>query len=139
MAEKWCAVYLSGTGNTEYCIRKFISLLNDTAPIIAIEDQKVLSIIKEYEYIVLAYPVQLSNAPKMVRDFIRQNATLWRGKKVFCIATMGLFSGDGTGCSARLLKKCGATILGGLHLKMPDSVCDSKLLKKKPGRKFKNY
>lgn len=29
-----------------------------------------------------------------------------------------------------MLKKCGATILGGLQLKMPDSVCDSKLLKK---------
>lgn len=44
--------------------------------------------------------------------------------------TMGLFSGDGTGCIARLLKKYGAEILGGLQIKMPDSVCDSKLLKK---------
>ena len=43
---------------------------------------------------------------------------------------MGLFSGDGTGCTARILKKCGAVILGGLQIKMPDSVCDSKLLKK---------
>ena len=44
--------------------------------------------------------------------------------------TMGLFSGDGTGCTARLLKKYGAEILGGLQIKMPDSVRDSKLLKK---------
>lgn len=44
--------------------------------------------------------------------------------------TMGLFSGDGTGCTARLLKKYGAEILGGLQIKMPDTVCDSKLLKK---------
>ena len=44
--------------------------------------------------------------------------------------TMGLFSGDGTGCTTRLLKKYGAEILGGLQIKMPDSVCDSKLLKK---------
>ena len=43
---------------------------------------------------------------------------------------MGAFSGDGAGCTARLLKKYGAIILGGLHIKMPDSVCDSKLLKK---------
>lgn len=43
---------------------------------------------------------------------------------------MGAFSGDGAGCTARLLKKYGASILGGLHIKMPDSVCDSKLLKK---------
>ena len=43
---------------------------------------------------------------------------------------MGLFSGDGTGCAARLLKKYGAQILGGVQIKMPDSVCDNKLLKK---------
>ena len=58
------------------------------------------------------------------------------GKRVFCLATMGAFSGDGAGCSARLLKKCGATVLGGLHLKMPDSVCDSKLLKKSKEEKM---
>ena len=46
------------------------------------------------------------------------------------MATMGAFSGDGAGCTARLLKKYGAVILGGLHIKMPDSVCDSTLLKK---------
>ena len=66
----------------------------------------------------------------MVRDFIRAHADLWSGKNVFCINTMGAFSGDGTGCTARLLKKCGANVLGGLQIKMPDSVCDSKLLKK---------
>lgn len=43
---------------------------------------------------------------------------------------MGLFSGDGTGCSARLFQKYSATILGGLHLKMPDCIGDEKLLKK---------
>lgn len=43
---------------------------------------------------------------------------------------MGLFSGDGAGCAARLLKKYGAQILGGVQIKMPDSVCDNKLLKK---------
>ena len=43
---------------------------------------------------------------------------------------MGAFSGDGGGCAARLLEKKGAVILGGVHVKMPDSVCDSPLLKK---------
>lgn len=66
----------------------------------------------------------------MVRDFIKKNNSLWTGKKVFCINTMGLFSGDGAGCAARILKKYGAEILGGLQIKMPDSVCDNKLLKK---------
>lgn len=42
---------------------------------------------------------------------------------------MGLFSGDGSGVSARLFKTYGATILGGLHLKMPDCISDVKALK----------
>ncbi len=66
----------------------------------------------------------------MVRDFIKRNGSLWKGKKLFLVNTMGLFSGDGTGCTARILKKFDAEILGGLQIKMPDSVCDSKLLKK---------
>ena len=130
MGENWCGIYLSGTGNTEYCIKKFLHGLDADAPMIAIEDKAAIEALKEFNFIILGYPVQFSNAPIMVRDFMKRNATLWRGKKVFCIATMGAFSGDGAGCSARLLKKYGATVLGGLHLKMPDSVCDSKLLKK---------
>ena len=31
--------------------------------------------IEEYETVVLAYPTQFSNAPYMVRDFIRRNST----------------------------------------------------------------
>lgn len=49
---------------------------------------------------------------------------------LFIIATMGLFSGDGAGNLGRLLQKYGAEILGGLHLKMPDSIGDEKLLKR---------
>ena len=55
---------------------------------------------------------------------------IWKGKKVFIIATMGLFSGDGAGILARLLTKHGAIIIGGLHLKMPDSIGDEKALKR---------
>ena len=71
-----------------------------------------------------------SYAPYMVRDFIKKNADIWKNKKILCIATMGAFSGDGAGCTTRMLKRYGATILGGIHIHMPDSVCDSKLLKK---------
>lgn len=123
-------VYLSGTGNTEHCISKLVRLLDKTAEIVPLEDASVAEKIKAEDRIILAYPTQYSNSPYMVRDFIKSNPSLWKGKKVLCVATMGAFSGDGAGCTARLLKKYGATILGGLHIKMPDSVCDSKLLKK---------
>lgn len=123
-------VYLSGTGNTEHCISKLVRLLDKTAEIVSLEDASVAEKIKAEDMIILAYPTQYSNSPYMVRDFIKSNPSLWKGKKVLCVATMGAFSGDGAGCTARLLKKYGATILGGLHIKMPDSVCDSRLLKK---------
>jgi len=55
---------------------------------------------------------------------------MWKDKRVFVIATMGLFSGDGSGILARELKKYGAIIIGGLHIKMPDSIGDEKVLKR---------
>ncbi len=123
-------VYLSGTGNTKHCVEKLVKLLDLSAECFPLEHSDIIKILKKHDTIVLGYPTQFSNAPFMVRDFIKTNSSLWNGKKVFCVNTMGLFSGDGTGCTARILRKYGAVILGGLQLKMPDSVCDSKLLKK---------
>lgn len=123
-------VYFSGTGNTRYCVEKFCKEYDNMCRAISIEDDSVLQLIKENHIIVLGYPVYFSNLPKIVRDFINNNKELFNGKKVFIIATMGLFSGDGTGVSARLLKKYGVEVIGGLHLKMPDCIGDEKALKK---------
>ena len=123
-------IYLSGTGNTKHCVEKLVNLIDDKSKCVPLEFPLIIDLLKEEDVIFLGYPTQFSNAPFMVRDFIKKNSSLWKGKKVFCINTMGLFSGDGTGCTARILKKYGADILGGIQIKMPDSVCDSKLLKK---------
>ncbi len=123
-------IYMSGTGNTKHCIEKLLSIVEPSARIIPIESSDAAPAIKENEEIYMAFPTQFSNMPYMVRDFIQTNKDIWAGKKVFCLTTMGAFSGDGTGCCARVLKKYGAEITGGLMVKMPDSVCDSKLLKK---------
>ncbi len=123
-------IYLSGTGNTRYCMKKLIFQTDKEAECVALEDDGIIQKIKAHTTIYIGYPVQFSNIPFMLRDFIIENKDLWQGKQIFCVATMGAFSGDGAGCAARLLRKYGATILGGLHIRMPDSVCDSKLLKK---------
>ncbi len=123
-------IYLSGTGNTKHCLEKLLSVIDPKAEMIPIENHDAVGKIVDNDEIILAYPTQFSNVPYMVKDFIQKNEKLWDGKKVFCVTTMGAFSGDGAGCSARLLKKYGAKILGGLQVKMPDSVCDSKMLKK---------
>lgn len=123
-------IYFSGTGNTKYCIEKFLSFFETTIPAISIENKSALEEIKKHKKIVFAYPVYFSNLPKIVHDFITMYGEVFREKDIFIISTMGLFSGDGAGCSARLLKHYGANIIGGLHLKMPDCISDEKLLKR---------
>ncbi|MCR5670841.1 MAG: EFR1 family ferrodoxin, partial [Butyrivibrio sp.] len=104
----------------------------------SIEDHDALPAIKNAELLVFAYPVQFSTVPKILRDYIIDNKELWQNKKVFVIATMGLFSGDGAGSLGRMLKSCGAEVVGGLHLKMPDIVADVKALKR-PMEKNKEF
>lgn len=125
-------VYFSGTGNTKHCVCRFVQELDMSAQVVQLESDNAIEFIKNNDTIIFGYPVYYSNLPKIVHDFIVDNRLVWQGKKIFVIATMGLFSGDGAGCSARLFKKYGATILGGLHIKMPDCIGDVKLLKKSP-------
>lgn len=123
-------IYFSGTGNSRYALEVFLREYDKEAQMLAIEDETIIARIRESEGLVLSYPVQYSAIPKMLRDFIVENGELWRGKKIFIIATMGMFSGDGAGVMARLLRKYQAQIIGGLHLKMPDSISDVAALKR---------
>lgn len=120
-------IYFSGTGNSKYAVEEFVKRFDAKA--FSIEDSTVLEEIEKHKQIVFSYPVQYSTVPKILRDFIIENKMLWNNKEVFIIATMGLFSGDGAGILGRLLEKYGAKVIGGLHLKMPDSIADEKVLK----------
>ena len=122
-------LYFSGTGNTRYCVETFLKEYDADARTFSIEEC-ALNDIEKQEEIVFGYPVQYSNLPRIVRDYITNHSDIWKGRKVFVIATMGLFSGDGAGNLARLLKKHGAVVIGGLHLKMPDSIGDVRALKR---------
>ena len=123
------AIYLSGTGNTKHIVTLLLNELGDDGKIVPIESEEVKEVLKAEE-LVIGFPTQFSNIPYLVRDFINKNQNVWKGKKIFLITTMGLFAGDGTGCAARLLKKYGAVITGGIQINMPDSIGDCKALKK---------
>lgn len=109
-------LYFSGTGNSKYAVENFLKKYEPGTTAYSIENKQAVEAIKSNKEIVFGYPVQYSNIPKFLRDYVEKNAPLWTGKKIFVIATMGLFSGDGAGVLARLLKKHGADIIGGLHL-----------------------
>lgn len=123
-------VYLSGTGNTKYCVQNLCNQIDDSIKTYPLEDEDIVNKILESDEIIFGCSTQFSNIPYMVRDFINKNKSIWKNKKIICLSTMGLFSGDGAGCSARLFKKYGAKVLGGIHIRMPDSVCDNMALKK---------
>jgi len=123
-------IYFSGTGNSRYALELFCSEYDKKAKVLSIEDSNVREAVKQDDLLVFAYPVQYSTVPKILREFISDNSNLWENKKIFVIATMGLFSGDGAGVLGRILEKHGADILGGLHLKMPDSIGDERALKR---------
>ena len=123
-------IYFSGTGNSRYAAELFCREYDKDAIAYTIEDDDVLKAVNSADVIVFSYPVQFSTVPKIMRDFVTNNKELWRNKKIFVIATMGLFSGDGSGILGRLLESYGAEVIGGLHLKMPDSIADEKALKR---------
>lgn len=123
-------IYFSGTGNSKYALDVFLQQYNNGSVIFSIEDESLIEQISNHDELIFSYPVQYSTVPKVLRDFVNRNSNIWNGKKVFVIATMGLFSGDGAGVLGRLLKQHGAIITGGLHLKMPDSIADEKVLKR---------
>ena len=69
-------IYLSGTGNTKHCVEKIIGLLDKTAAVIPLEDPSVIEQIKNNDTVIFGYPTQFSNAPYMVREFIKGNGSL---------------------------------------------------------------
>lgn len=123
-------LYFSGTGNTKHCTYKLTKLLDANAVVRSIEESGIEKELNLHKDIVLGYPIYYSSLPKNMHDFLSKNASAFAGKRIFIIVTMGLFSGDGAGCAARILRKSEAVIVGGLHLKMPDCIGDVILLKK---------
>jgi ferredoxin/flavodoxin len=123
-------LYFSGTGNSRHAVEEFMRHTGPAAEAFSIETPGLDALLASEDTIVLGYPTCFSNMPLIVRDFIKSNPALFAGKRVFLISTMGLWSGDGTGCAARLLRRTGTEIVGGLQLKMPDSIGDERMLKR---------
>lgn len=83
-------IYFSGTGNTKHCVEKLVKLLDVSAQSFPLEHTQMIQILEEHDIIVLGYPTQFSNAPIIVRDFIKNHSSLWNGKKVFCVNKVNL-------------------------------------------------
>jgi len=121
-------VYFSGTGNTRYCVERFLDNYASGAKANSIEHADVLEAIANSQEIVFGFPIYYSHAPKIVRDFITQHGALFNGKKIFIITTKGLFNAYAVIYARRAFKKCGARFWGSLQINMPDNIRDLKIM-----------
>ena len=118
-------LYFSGTGNTRYCVEQFVSAVENGAKSFSIEDSNIINELPKHDIIVFGFPIYYSNLPKIVKDFIAENANVFKGKKVFIIATKALFNAYGVGHATNLFKKYGAEYIGSLQVYMPNNIWDS--------------
>ena len=51
-------IYLSGTGNTKYCVTKLVKLIDASADVVPLEDEFIIDKIKRNETVILGYPTQ---------------------------------------------------------------------------------
>ena len=124
-------IYFSGTGNSKYCLEYLLKCYcGDNYKIFSIEEInnniEILKMIDNDENIFIAYPIYFSTIPRILKEFVNNNGNFFNTKKVFIIATMNMFSGDGAGLMARELKKYNANIIGAVHLNMPEAISDKK-------------
>ena len=50
-------IYFSGTGNTKYCLEKFVALYDATAETVSLEESAVIGKIMLHKEIIFAYPI----------------------------------------------------------------------------------
>ncbi|MCL2048882.1 MAG: EFR1 family ferrodoxin [Defluviitaleaceae bacterium] len=116
-------IYFSGTGNTRYAVERFVSAVGG-GECFSLEHSGVADELAKHDTVVFGFPVYYSNLPKIAKAFIAENKNAFAGKKVFIIATKGLFNALGVGYAARLFKDCGAQLIGSMQLIMPDNIRD---------------
>ena len=76
-------IYFSGTGNTKFCIGQLFGCLGNGGAIYELGDQAAIKAAADTDEIIFAYPVYYSNLPKIVSDYIADNAALWKNKRIF--------------------------------------------------------
>ena len=73
-------IYLSGTGNTKYCITKLVKLIDASADVVPLEDESVIDKIKRNgnDYSGISDAV-FANAPTAVEEILSKRMLLVEG------------------------------------------------------------
>lgn len=71
-------IYFSGTGNSKYAAELFCKELDKESGTYSIENEEAITAIKNADLVVIAYPVQFSTVPKIMRDYVTDHSELWQ-------------------------------------------------------------
>jgi len=125
-------LYFSGTGNTRFATERFSGAYEGKAQfqIHSIEEQDVdfTKLILEADFVLISYPIYGSDIPKIMRDFLIENADSFREKPIMTLATQMLFSGDGGALAYYILKPYNVKLLASMHINMPHNIVDFRIL-----------
>lgn len=64
-------LYFSGTENSKYAVETFLREYEPEAKAYSIEEKQAVTEIERHGEIVFGYPVQYSNLPKLLYDFVQ--------------------------------------------------------------------
>jgi ferredoxin len=126
--KKLAAIYFSGTGNTEYAVRKICDEFSAAGVECAIgsieEKEGIADFIEAADTVLIGYPIYGSDMPIIMKEFLNGYQSSFNSKKIITLATQVLFSGDGAALAARVLRNRGIEHIAGIHLFMPNNVSD---------------
>ncbi|MEI8364042.1 MAG: EFR1 family ferrodoxin, partial [archaeon] len=117
------AYYFSGTGNTAYVIDSWCTYFKQNK--INIEKQKIEDILtvtsqKDYDFLVIGFPVYAWYPPSFVIDFLEQLPNVEK-KKVIIIGVCAGQSGSSLPVARRILEKKNYDIIGTFAYNMPSN------------------
>jgi len=115
--------YFSGTGNTSYVINSWVSQFKQKNIVIdkqKIEDLLVVKSQKDYDFLIIAYPVYAWYPPNFVIDFLAQLPNV-EGKKVILIATCSSQVGSSLSVARKILENKNYEVIGTFFYSMPSN------------------
>lgn len=130
------AFYFSGTGNTQYVVRRLCDRVSTeyTTETFDVADRRNRSaVLRQADCILLAFPVYGSSPPVPMRRFVHAHAADWQGKDVVIVVTQYMFSGDGAASLGRTVERYGGRVVAAEHFRMPNNLADCKALRIRNG------
>lgn len=126
-------LYFSGTGNTEY-IAKLFSRHMDAGCLSIEDDLDFAAEIEAHDTIAICYPIYFSRVPLIMREFIAEHLSAFKGKKLIIFVTQLILSGDGARVLHNLFPQNYVEVIYAEHFFMPNNVCNTPVIPK-PSRK----